>query len=221
MLNQTSEKFRKLFILEFTKELINAHSPESIFKLQKLIEKKEKESEAVIENKTIKDFVRERERKIIPQESESKNFRASSDNLKRSLETLKRINPVIRIPETKLPPTFSYLKPSPTNLEIDLGKLNPFVNDPLVNAIECNGSEDHILVRGAMGTKPTKIVLNKEEINSIIRKFAEESKIPFTEGVFKAVVGKLSISAIISQTVDSKFIIKKLKYQPDLIPRRN
>ena len=113
-----------------------------------------------------------------------------------------------------MPQTFQYLKPTPTNTEIDLGRLNAFAQDPLVKVIECNGPDENIIVHGSMGTKPTNIILKKEEIDEIIKRFAEAAKIPQDEGIFKAVFGKLILSAIISETVGSKFVIRKMMYTP-------
>ena len=46
---------------------------------------------------------------------------------------------MLRIPEIRLPPRLQYLRPRPTELEIDLAKLNPLVKDQAVKIIECNG----------------------------------------------------------------------------------
>jgi hypothetical protein len=114
------------------------------------------------------------------------------------------------IPDSRFPPHIQYVKPTPINKEIDLGKLNAFVNDSRVMVIECYGPEENLTVKGGMGVKKTGIVLTKEEIDDIIQRFSKESKIPVQEGIFKVVVGKLILTAIISETVGSKFVIKKV-----------
>ena len=53
-------------------------------------------------------------------------------------------------------------------------------------------------------------ILSKEEINEIIIKFSQASKIPTHEGVFRVAVGKFIFSAIISDVISSKFIIQKM-----------
>ena len=50
----------------------------------------------------------------------------------------------IRVPPQKiqyqqLPKTVQHYKPVPEKYEIELGKLNAYVNDPKVNSIECSG----------------------------------------------------------------------------------
>lgn len=219
MLKQTSRGFRKQFLLLFTRELINAAGPDEILKLDKILEKESKEGTIIQKEsrKLVKDILKEKEKELKFLEQEEKKTpleKLRKPNLKKSLDVLKKPRPVLRIPETKLPSTFDYLRPTSTKTEIDLGKLNSFIQDPLVKIIECNGPEENIAVNGAMGLKPTKIVLSKQEIDEVIKKFAEAAKIPQDEGVFKAVVGNLTLSGIISEVVGSKFVIRKMMYNP-------
>lgn len=215
MLKQTSKEFRKLFLLEFTRQLIDAYAPEDIAKLEKILKKEDKEGTIIQQEskELVKSIIHEKEKELKFLEEKKTPLKRKPD-LKRSLDSLRRTRPVLRIPETRLPQTFQYLKPTPTNTEIDLGKLNAFVQDPLVKVIECNGPDENIIVHGSMGTKPTNIILKKEEIDEIIKRFAEAAKIPQDEGIFKAVFGKLILSAIISETVGSKFVIRKMMYTP-------
>jgi CO dehydrogenase/acetyl-CoA synthase epsilon subunit len=100
----------------------------------------------------------------------------------------------------------------PTKKEqgIDLGKLNPFLQDPNVKTIETTGEDDDVMVSGAMGRKPTGIKLSKEEIDEVIDKFSKKAKIPKAEGLFKVTVDNLIFTAMISDTISSRFIIKKI-----------
>ena len=45
-----------------------------------------------------------------------------------------------------------------------------------------------------------------------IAKFSEEGKIPIKHGIHRIVVGKLIFSAIVSEIVSTKFIIRKIHY---------
>jgi len=116
----------------------------------------------------------------------------------------------IVIPETRFPSHIQYIKPVPINKEIDLGKLNPLVNDKFVKIIECYGPNENLFIKGSMGVKKTGITLTDEEIKNIINKFSEETRIPANEGIFKVASGRLMFSAIISETIGSKFIISKM-----------
>ena len=116
------------------------------------------------------------------------------------------------IPEPRLPERFQYLKPLPSDKSIDLGKLNAFVRDPMVAAVECNGPGEEIIVVGKMGRKRTGVQLDKEEVNRIVNMFSMQTKIPVGEGVYNVVYGKFQFSAIISDILGAKFIIKKMNY---------
>jgi hypothetical protein len=120
----------------------------------------------------------------------------------------------LSIPESRFPAHIQYVKPIPTEKEIELGKINPLIGDYKVKTIECYGPGENIIVQGDMGTKKTGIILDKEEIDNIIQRVSRETKIPIQEGIFKVVSGRLIFLAIISEIVGSKFIIKKMLREP-------
>jgi len=206
MLHRTSQDFRRFFLLQFTREIIKNTKTEAIFELQERIKHQDKE----IQNK------------IDKKEDDKKNVEKIKDILKKPINEIRtpkithrqKRNPIsnqriLRIPEPRLPPHLSYLKPYATNIKIDLGPLNPFFDDPAVNEIECRGENSDIIVRGRMGQKTTGITLNEKEINNIIDTISNSSRIPKEEGIFKAIIGKINFSAIISEH-GSRFLIKKL-----------
>ena len=116
----------------------------------------------------------------------------------------------LTVPEERLPAHLEYLKPVPAGDDIDLGSLNPLIKDPQVQVIECAGPDANITVSGSMGTKPTGIMFNRDEISNIIDRFSIASKIPVNEGVFRVVVGRLIFLAIVSEIIGSRFTIKKM-----------
>ena len=118
------------------------------------------------------------------------------------------------VPEVRLPDRFSYLKPVATERRIFLGKIDALVEDPFVKIIECDGPEERIVVKGNMGEKKTNIILSKEEIDEVVKKFESETRIPTGEGIYKVVFGRLVFLAIISDVVGTKFIIRKLPAPP-------
>ncbi|MEK6760623.1 MAG: hypothetical protein AABX93_01735 [Nanoarchaeota archaeon] len=123
------------------------------------------------------------------------------------------------IPEQKLPPHFQYLQPTPTNKEMDLGKLNPLIKDPMVKIIDCPGPDQNVAVTGSMGTKKTGIMLGRDEITEIVEKFSKESKIPVSEGIFRVVVGRFVFLAIVSEIIGSRFTLRKMIAAPGM-PQR-
>lgn len=208
MLKQTSRNFRAFFVLQFTRQLIK-HSGGGIFELENVLKEKHEET-----RDRVKQLIKHTEKQEIIPSSENK-----INVPKPVARPMKRTSlPLLRIPEPRLPMRFQYLKPTPTKIQIDLGKLNPLVKDPMVRIIECNGPDESVVVKGTMGTRTTSIILNKQEVDGVIKKFSEVGKIPLDNGVFRVVAGGLILLAIISEMVDSKFIIKKMGYAP--LPRR-
>ena len=207
-LENTSLEFKRKFILKFTKELIKESNKEYFLELEKIIEKQriEKEKKEIEEIKIkekIKIFETQQPKKIF------KPLPASQIIIKNPLPIREKIN----IPNYPLPTNLQNLRPQISEEEINLEKLNPLIKDQMVKEIECDGPGRVIIVRGAMGTKNTSISLTKEEIEMIFESFSKAAKIPIQEGVVKVAVGKLILSAIISEIVDSKFIIKKMAPQ--------
>jgi len=215
-LQNLSESKKKLILLHFTKELIKHTEKWEIYRLENILEKEsEKRDEEITEGKKYTNIV-EKIRK--PEEEFIRSLKFGHPILPKRHEqkiSFSEFNRgkdsgVLRIPEIKLPPRFQYLRPTPTKLEIDLGKLNPLIKDPMVKNIECNGANQNLMVEGMMGRKKTRITLSREEIDETIEKFSKQAKIPTYEGVFKVVVGKMIFYAIISKIIGSKFIIRKM-----------
>lgn len=235
MLRQTSKKFRDFFLLQFTNQLIQ-HSGGEVLELEGVLNKGFGEKKKWIKQR-VEHTLNSENLGSITQElegSEPQNLIGREDVLPEPLAVpmhrvdqgfvggkkppqgfaRRTLRPILRIPEPRFPLRLQYLKPIPTNVEIDIGKLNPLARDPMVEVIECDGPGKSIIVKGAMGSKTTKIILTKEEIEQIVQNFSETAKIPLYEGVFRVVVGRLILLAIISGVVSSKFIIKKMKYFP-------
>ena len=229
MLEQTHKDFRANFLLRLTREIIENTETYKSLKIKEVARefiKEEKEGgtpsvigqsrEAIkeIQKEEVKEFVRERIKNDSEKISEMKKvgllpeLKMISKPFQRP--RIRKIPPILRIQEPALPETVQYLRPIQTSEEIDLGKLNIMVRDPLVKIMECNGPDENILVMGIMGRKPTPIKLNREEIEETVGKFAAASRIPIHEGLFKAAVGNLVISAVISEIAGIKFIIRKI-----------
>jgi len=208
LLKQTSTRFRKEFLLKFTEHLIKNSSPVDIYKLEETL----KDKKIPLDKKFISKAIKEKQAQEFKIKKQEPVLNKIPMRKPRSRPPVKRI---LRLPKTRLPKTMQYLKPTPSNVNIDLGKLNPLVKDPQVRDIECNGQDTPLIVKGpSIGTKTSKVILNKDEIDFVIKKFSEEAKIPIQEGFSKIVVGKLILSAIVSKVAGSKFLIKKMVYQP-------
>jgi len=205
MLEKTSTEFRKVFLLYLAKELIKNSKTGAVIELENVLrEKRKKENlkKKEIQRKKISEVKRIKKlplsKGIIPE-------RAFHSDLQR-----KPRRPLfLRIPEPRLPQGLQFLRPIPTNFKIDLGKLNPLIADPAVRLIECNGPDKKIIIQTGI-KRPTNIILDKEEIEGIVEKFSGIAKIPLHEGVFRVALGNLLLSAIISDVIIPKFIIRKI-----------
>lgn len=224
-LKDTKEKFRTYFLLLFTKELIK-HSTGDFFRLEHTLRKKElKKAKTSVPIPSPKNDTGEYILSLMhrhPRPAFEHELRGPAPSLfKKELMRkpqlpapvlLPRRRPLV-IPDQPLPPQLQYLRPYPTNVPIDLGALEPLGQDPAVQIIECDGPNEPIRVKGAMGAKPTRIILGKEDIDSLLERFSQQAKIPLTEGVHKIVLGKYILSAIVSEVIGSKFIIRKMAPQ--------
>ncbi len=226
MSNKSSSEFTRFFLIEFTKELIRNYGP--IYQLRAMLQQEEKEKKVTQKEKLkqkIKSQIQEKELK-----KTQTNQNLSQPSIEQTIQKNFAIRfpvrrrviakpPVLRIPEIKLPANLRYLKPIPEEKLINLGKLNPLIQDPQIKEIHCEGPGRYIkVVKFGGKVSQTTIILTKEEIDSILKTFSKESKIPLQEGIFKVAVGKLTISAIVSQTIGSKFIIKKISPTQNIFP---
>lgn len=98
----------------------------------------------------------------------------------------------------------------PKPQELFLGKIEPILQDPLIQSIECPGPGKNILVNKYGKINVTKVMLAREEINEIITNFSNLSQIPLLDGILKAAVGNLMISAVTSDIVGSRFILNRI-----------
>jgi len=228
MLNKISKESKALILLEFTRALLKNSTYGNIAELNEIIKEQESEKGIKIGEKRnkeeIKEKIREQE-KIIIEEQRTEITKTEKKEIAKEMGKeleLNIINPpiptiikprVLRIPEPRLPLQFQYLKPTANPIEINLGKLNPFLQDPVVRRIECNGPGERLVVMVPI-PKYTEIILDKSEIDDIIKIFEEKSKIPAIEGIYNVAVGKYLFSAIISNVIGSKFSISKINYTP-------
>jgi hypothetical protein len=93
--------------------------------------------------------------------------------------------------------------------ELELGRLGLLLSDKEVTVIECPGPDNFLFVKKAGKVHLTRIKLSQEEIDRILDSFSAKARIPLMEGVFKAIVGNLSINAVITDSSGDRFMIYK------------
>lgn len=115
------------------------------------------------------------------------------------------------VPSVNAPSGPAIAAPQGSEVELtqDYGKIMPLLNDRSVSTIDCQGPDKAIFVVRAGERQVTKISLNVLEIKALLEKFADAAHVPLMEGVFRVSVGGLNVSAVISEMLGSKFVIKK------------
>ena len=112
------------------------------------------------------------------------------------------------IPEN---PAISNITPVPSQLpqNFSLNKLDPLIRDNTVTVIECPGPGKPVIVKSIGRIVPSQVILSEQEIKNVVEIFSNFAKIPVIEGIFKAAVGNLLITAVLSDFVGSRFVINK------------
>jgi len=180
-----SDNFKRKFLISFTKEIIKHSGKMDIVKLENIIKSKEKTNN-FLKKETIELPYQNVQYKKILKESES--FEFSKQKIPLHLEYLKSI--------------------TPKKEEIDLYKISSLIQNPEVKMVIGN-SDEKVSIIDATGTKMTDIFLSKEDIDRIINSFSEKSNTPINEGVYKVNFRNLTLSAVISEVIGSRFVIKK------------
>ncbi|MCK4997684.1 hypothetical protein KAS08_05245 [Candidatus Pacearchaeota archaeon] len=88
------------------------------------------------------------------------------------------------------------------------GKISPLLSDSSITVIECPGVGKPVMIVRRGQRQPTKIILDKKEIDQILQKVSDAAHIPLMDGVFRAAVDIFSINAVISDIIGSRFVIK-------------
>ncbi len=86
-------------------------------------------------------------------------------------------------------------------------KIDDLLKDNAVKSIEC--LDGNIKIKRDSETVNTSIILTKQEVADLIKKFSEEVKEPLTKNIFKAAVQNLKIIAVISDLIGPRFIITR------------
>jgi len=96
-----------------------------------------------------------------------------------------------------------------TSVQGDYGKLSGLLADASVSSIECSGPGQNINVIRAGQKQFTKISLTPGEIKDFLEDVAMKARVPLLEGVFRAAVDNFVVNAVVSESIGSRFIIRK------------
>lgn len=116
------------------------------------------------------------------------------------------------IPEVSAPAVVDVVQPPQSDrveLKGDYGKIMPLLGDETISTIDCPGPDKPIFVVRMGQREITKISLNVLEIKELLEKFADVAHVPLMEGVFRVSVDGMNVSAVVSEMLGTKFVIKK------------
>jgi nitrogenase molybdenum-iron protein alpha/beta subunit len=141
---------------------------------------------------------------LIPKFSDKNN---TSDLQESSMHAPGMLPPLPKLPEEVLqqPVQIQLVQ----NAQQDYGKLTSLINDQNVAYIECFGKNSPLNVIRFGQKQRTNIVMNDEEIKSFLKYISDKVKIPLIDGVFNVVIDGMLVNAIVSDTIGTKFMIKK------------
>ena len=78
-------------------------------------------------------------------------------------------------------------------------------------SIECQGPGKNLIINKGGMMQASHISLTEAEIDEIMNDFSSKTRIPLIKGVFKAALGNIIISAVISEFVGTRFHVEKMK----------
>jgi len=94
-----------------------------------------------------------------------------------------------------------------------LERLRPILADSSVQRINCPGPNKNISIVRRGITQPVAMSFTAEEIKLFLKDLSEKTRIPLLPGPFKVFIQNLIITAIVSEFIETKFIIEKRSMQ--------
>jgi hypothetical protein len=89
-------------------------------------------------------------------------------------------------------------------------KINALLASPEIKSIECPGAGKNLIISKKGRNEPIGLVLSGREIKDYLQKISQKTKVPFGEsGLFRAEVGNLIVTAIISEFIGTRFVVTK------------
>jgi hypothetical protein len=89
-------------------------------------------------------------------------------------------------------------------------KIIPLINNPSIISIESPGPNKNIIINKLGTIEVIPVILTKTEIDIILNDVSQKTRIPLNKGIFKVALGNLTITAVISDLVGSRFHMEKV-----------
>lgn len=208
---------RSIFLKEFVRTLIVNSKPKSSL------------SRETIER------IRKRVEEDMPQSTNKVQIKHTFDSLQGNdrlkiarpsiMREQSRKFPIRPIMQRRMPINMQrpFLKPVQSNLQKpiesdmqSLSKIVPFLRDPSIIGVECPGAGKQLTINRSGRIQPVQISLSNDEVSAILNEFSSKTKVPLIPGIFKAFHNNLLMTATISDSTRSRFVIEKHFSTPSL-----
>ena len=93
--------------------------------------------------------------------------------------------------------------------QLSLEKVRSLILNQSVSSLECPGPGKPLVITSKGVANVSNVMLGDEEISSLMKDISQRTRIPLIPGLFKAVLGSLLITAVVSDFVGTRFIIQK------------
>ena len=93
--------------------------------------------------------------------------------------------------------------------QLSLDKIKNILLRQEVFSVECPGPGKPLVIVSRGISNIANVTLTDEEISILMKDISQKTRIPLVTGLFKAVLGNLLITAVISDFVGTRFIIQK------------
>jgi hypothetical protein len=118
--------------------------------------------------------------------------------------------PVVQVPvqNTFAIPSQAHVVPqTPKSSAPTPNQLKNILEDSSINAVECQGPNKPLVLRKQGATVLSSVTLSEAEIQKQINQWAENTNSPLTNGILRADNENLTITAVVSDLIGSRFMV--------------
>lgn len=132
------------------------------------------------------------------------------DELTPSIHPQEVVFPVVQTPAPN-----AFVIPSQTKITHQTSKqslttptqLKTILEDSSINAVECQGPNKPLVLRKQGATVLSSVTLSEAEIQKQINQWADNTNSPLTNGILRADNENLTITAVVSELIGSRFMV--------------
>ncbi|MBS3100341.1 hypothetical protein J4463_03975 [Candidatus Pacearchaeota archaeon] len=189
-----------LFLKEFTKELVRTYKKE--YKIPTEIPQDYfiQKSEEYYIKEEFKPSIKSESILNKPTNKTNTNFKIKSNINAKETGFQRQVAPKISPSANQS----SYSEKSPNET------ISQILKDGGVIGIECPGPGRFLIIRRFDRALISKISFSKQDINGVIENFSQQARIPRIGGIFRAIIGNITLNAVDADFAGPKFLITRV-----------